>query len=149
MMDWQFAAVIAGFIVSVTVIVSFLCKSFGNLAAKYKAPFEKLHGRVDELERHKPKCEERFEELESVKSVAETVANHDKYLSNDKDSIKAMRRDLNNQADDIYNLYEIVGDLAEGVHLVMQHEVKGNHIVLLEEWMRKNASGNIKRKERK
>lgn len=149
MSEIQFVCLIASLAVSVIAILGFISKSAGNLAAKYRKPFEELHRRVDELEEHKPKCEERFEALECIAGLAEIVNNHETYLKNDREAIVALRRDDNNMAEAIGTLYDIAGDLTEGVHLCMQHDVKGNHTQLLEEWMRDNAASSVKRKDRK
>lgn len=149
-MNWvQFAALIAGLLVSVIAIIGFLTKTMGGLAAKYRKPFDELHKRVDNLEEHRPKCESRFEALEGVAGLEQTVRNHTTYLSNDREAIVEIRRDANDRAKEIGELYNTVSELVEGVHLCMQHEVKGNHVDLLEKWMRDNAASSVKRKEKK
>lgn len=99
------------------------------IVSKYRKPFEELREHVDTQDKRN---EERLNELESREDTC------GKHFDNDKQAIEQLRRDVN-------RLYGVTADNNEGIMLCMQHEVKGNHTELLEQWMRQNARHTIER----
>lgn len=98
----------------------------GAAAAIYRLlrkPYDKLDARVTELEGHKAGCA--------------------KIFGKDKDAIDQMRRDLNHTNNDVSYVKRVLAFHEEGINLTMQHDIKGNHTSLLEQWMRDSAKIHI------
>lgn len=124
-MEWVSAGgVIAAFIVSILTIITIVCGIVGRAMQRYKKPFDELNKRVDGLEERHPTCERKF--------------------ANDKEDIEMIVRIVNRNTREIENIFELLANHAEGIHLCMQHGVNGDHVQLLEEWMRQNARKTVK-----
>lgn len=153
-MDWlQTASVIIAIVVGVITIIAALKRFIVALSNKYRAPFEELQKQVDALRENRPICEAEFEKAskarKKLRRETKGLASMRKHLANDKETLEAHMRSINSMACSLEDVYEQLAIAIEGIHLVMQHEIKGNHTELLEKWMRESAKKGIEMKEGK
>lgn len=120
----EYAVGFAALIGSITAAIFGLVKLYNHfMKPHYEAKQaseegdRKLHERIDSLESESKQCAKKF--------------------ANDDESIKELRRDHNRQA-------EILSMLAEGVFLIIQHDVTNDHVPDMEEWMRDYARNSTK-----
>lgn len=82
-------------------------------------------------------------QLNKVNDLLVKLENIQKYLTNDEEALETHRNAINGLARRQRKLCEVVANNSEGIYLCMQHEVKGNHVELLEKWMRESVKNNI------
>lgn len=144
-MDWL--KDIAYIVVTALTVVGIVAGGVKAISKKFKEPFEKLRELVNQyhidndarIKKIQKDFEERLRTLENKREFC------NKNFHNDKESIEANRRAINNNSRDIDTLFEIVSEHSEGLYLCMQQEIKGDHITLLEEWQRNRAKRLAKR----
>lgn len=117
---WQ---IITAIIVPILGAVGLIASWIHKIMEKYKQPFLEMQQKIDDLAAHQPQCA--------------------KYFAADKETLESHTRELNRLARRQEDAYAIIAKQSEGIYLCMQHEVKGNHIELLEQWMRDNARTSI------
>lgn len=136
---------IANFVLTLLTLGGIFISMGAYVISKYRKPFEELRELVNDYHKsNDARVKELREELDGrMSDIEENLSEHQpmcaKKFSNDKDSIEQLRRDNNGQARDIDDLYQTAEHHSEGIHLLMQHCVTGNHIDNMKDWMRDTA----------
>lgn len=85
--------------------------------------------------------------LEKLDGAIEKIENIQKYLTNDKEALETHRSAINGISRNQRRMRSVISSNTNGIMLCMQHEVKGNHTELLEEWMRRAATSAVSLEE--
>lgn len=101
-------------------------------------------------ERHYKEAEESTKVTSKLEKLDEAIGKIEKiqkYLTNDKEALETHRSAINGLSRNQRKMRGVISSNTNGVMLCMQHEVKGNHTELLEEWMRHAATSAVSLEE--
>lgn len=85
--------------------------------------------------------------LDKLDEAIGKIENIQKYLTNDKEALETHRAAINGISRNQRRMRGVISSNTNGIMLCMQHEVKGNHTDLLEEWMRNSAMNAVSLEE--
>lgn len=101
-------------------------------------------------ERHRKDAEETaniMNKLDKFDKAVEKIEQIQKYLTNDKETLELHRTAINGLSKNQRKMRGVISSNTNGIMLCMQHDVKGNHTELLEEWMRNSAMNAVSLEE--